>query len=73
MTQSSKDEDEIDKYIPCLYLDSMVKSEYILIYFHASGEDIKLCKGFLNHLRNSYQVPLFIKKDKRSGDGVSRL
>ena len=43
MTESSKDEDEIDKYIPCLYLDSMVKSEYILIYFHASGEDIKLC------------------------------
>jgi hypothetical protein len=37
MTESSKDDDEIDKYIPCLYLDSMVKSEYILIYFHASG------------------------------------
>jgi hypothetical protein len=62
MTESSKDEDEIDKYIPCLYLDSMVKSEYILIYFHASGEDIKLCHGLLNHLRNSYQVIYLLKE-----------
>jgi hypothetical protein len=45
-----------------LYLDSMVKSEYILIYFHASGEDIKLCHGLLNHLRNSYQVIYLLKE-----------
>jgi hypothetical protein len=39
-------------------LDSIVRSEYILIYFHASGEDIKLCYKLMNHLRNSYQVKI---------------
>lgn len=42
--------------MPCLYLDSMVGSKYLIIYFHASGEDIKTSKGLLNYIRNSYQV-----------------
>lgn len=33
----------------------MVKSKYLLMYFHSSGEDIKLARGLLDHLRNLYQ------------------
>lgn len=35
----------------------MVGSRYLLLYFHSSGEDIKLCHGMLDLLRNLYQVP----------------
>lgn len=28
------------------------------MYFHASGEDIKLCHSMMNHLRNLYQVSM---------------
>lgn len=34
----------------------MVKSKYLVIYFHASGEDIKTSHGLLNYIRNSYQA-----------------
>jgi acetyl esterase/lipase len=34
----------------------MVNSKYLLLYFHASGEDIKSAHGLLNYLRNSYQT-----------------
>ena len=34
----------------------MVASKYLIMYFHASGEDIKTAHGLLNYLRNSYQV-----------------
>lgn len=33
----------------------MVNSKYLFLYFHASGEDIKLSREFLNHIRNIYQ------------------
>jgi hypothetical protein len=47
---------EVRYNIPCLYLNSLVNSKYLLIYFHASGEDIKLSYPLMNHLRNLYQV-----------------
>jgi hypothetical protein len=34
----------------------MVGSKYLIMYFHASGEDIKNSYGLLNYIRNSYQV-----------------
>lgn len=34
----------------------MVNSKYLIMYFHASGEDIKTAHGLCNYLRNSYQV-----------------
>ena len=34
----------------------MVNSKYLILYFHASGEDIKNSQGLLNYIRNSYQV-----------------
>ena len=34
----------------------MVHSKYLFLYFHASGEDIKLAHKFLNYVRNSYQA-----------------
>lgn len=34
----------------------MVGSKYLLIYFHASGEDIGLSRKLLDLLRNLYQV-----------------
>ena len=34
----------------------MVESKYLLIYFHSSGEDIKLSHKLLDLLRNLYQV-----------------
>jgi len=34
----------------------MVESKYLILYFHASGEDIKLCKKMLDLMRNLYQV-----------------
>jgi len=34
----------------------MVNSKYLVIYFHASSEDIKSAHGLLNYIRNSYQV-----------------
>lgn len=33
----------------------MVRSKYLIIYFHAAGEDMKTSHGLLNYLRNSYQ------------------
>lgn len=33
----------------------MVKSKYLILYFHSSGEDIKSARGLLDHLRNLYQ------------------
>lgn len=47
---------EIKSSIPCLYLNSLVNSRYVILYFHSSGEDIKLSHGLANHLRNLYQV-----------------
>jgi pimeloyl-ACP methyl ester carboxylesterase len=35
---------------------SMVESEYLMLYLHASGEDIVNSYGLLNHLRNSFQI-----------------
>lgn len=34
----------------------MVGSKYLFLYFHASGEDIKVAYGLLNYIRNSYQA-----------------
>jgi pimeloyl-ACP methyl ester carboxylesterase len=34
----------------------MVNSKYLLLYFHASGEDIKSAHTLLNYIRNSYQI-----------------
>lgn len=34
----------------------MVGSKYLIIYFHASGEDIKNSHGLLNYMRNSFQA-----------------
>jgi hypothetical protein len=34
----------------------MVHSKYLVLYFHASGEDIKNSQGLLNYIRNSFQV-----------------
>ncbi len=34
----------------------MVNSKYLIMYFHASGEDIKTAHGLCNYLRNSYQA-----------------
>lgn len=34
----------------------MVGSKYLVMYFHAAGEDIKLAHSLLNYIRNSYQV-----------------
>lgn len=55
-TESSHSEEELKYYIPTLYLSSMVNSKYLLVYFHSSGEDIKLSHGLLNYIRNSYQI-----------------
>ena len=33
----------------------MVKSKYLILYFHSSGEDIKAARGLLDHIRNLYQ------------------
>jgi hypothetical protein len=53
---SSMEEEEIEKHIPCLYLNSMVGSKYLIFYLHASGEDIRLSYKMLDLLRNLYQV-----------------
>ena len=62
---SNSNSDELSEYlgeevfshhIPCLFLSSMVNSKYLVIYFHASGEDIKVSHSLLNYVRNSYQV-----------------
>lgn len=55
-TEQSQIEEEIHHYIPTLYLNSMVESKYLLIYFHSAGEDIKQAHGLLNYMRNSYQA-----------------
>lgn len=55
-TQESSEEEEVEKYVPCLYLGSMVNSHYLLLYFHASGEDVKLAHNLLNNLRNYLQA-----------------
>jgi hypothetical protein len=34
----------------------MVGSKFLIMYFHASGEDIKTSYGLLNYIRNSFQV-----------------
>ena len=34
----------------------MVNSKYLILYFHASGEDIKAIHHLLDYLRNSFQV-----------------
>ena len=34
----------------------MVQSRYLVMYFHASGEDIRLCHSMCDLLRNLYQV-----------------
>jgi hypothetical protein len=47
---------EAKSSIPCLFLNSLVSSRYLILYFHSSGEDIKLSHGLANHLRNLYQV-----------------
>ena len=40
----------------------MVGSRYLILYLHASGEDIKLCHKMLDLLRNLYQVCLHFMK-----------
>ena len=58
-TKSKLEEDtdfEVRYNIPCLYLNSLVNSKYLMLYFHASGQDIKLSYPLMNHLRNLYQV-----------------
>ena len=59
LTASTEKQEEecVEKHVPCLYLNSMVGSKYLLLYFHASGEDIKLSHKLLDLLRNLYQVP----------------
>lgn len=52
---SSEEFEGTGELIPCLYLNSMVKSKYLILYFHASGEDIKTARGLLDHIRNLYQ------------------
>ena len=42
----------------------MVKSKYLILYFHASGEDIKIAHGLLNFLRNSYQASVIAMEYK---------
>lgn len=61
-TEETAEEEEVEKYIPCLYLNSMVNSKYLLLYFHASGEDIKLSHSLLNQIRNFFQVLLTLLK-----------
>lgn len=51
-----KEEQLPQRHIPCLFLNSMVGSKYLLVYFHASGEDIGLSRKLLDLLRNLYQV-----------------
>lgn len=46
--------------IPCLFLNSLVRSRYLILYFHSSGEDIKLSHGLANHLRNLYQINVVV-------------
>lgn len=57
VSTEKQEEECIEKHVPCLFLNSMVGSKYLLIYFHASGEDIKLSHKLLDLLRNLYQVP----------------
>ena len=51
---------EIKYSIPCLFLNSLVSSRYLILYFHSSGEDIKLSYGLANHLRNLYQINVVV-------------
>ncbi len=44
----------------------MVGSRYLIIYFHASGEDIKLSHKLLDLLRNLYQVDFSIVRSTYS-------
>jgi hypothetical protein len=58
----------------------MVNSKYLIIYFHASGEDIKSAYGLLNFMRNSFQINVLameypgysIYKGNASTDEVNR-
>lgn len=53
----------IDHYIPCLLICPEVKSDKILIFFHANAEDVSHAYIFCSHLRQKLNVfPLKTKK-----------
>ena len=56
---------KIDRYIPCLLLDSSFPTDKILIYFHGNAEDIYLAYELLSYLQRYLKVKIFnFKKTK---------
>ncbi|CAD8139585.1 unnamed protein product [Paramecium pentaurelia] len=53
---NSRESNQINGHIPCMYVDSKKHSPNILLYFHANCEDITQSYNFLVHLRENLQV-----------------
>ena len=51
----------IDHHIPCLLICPELKSDKILIFFHANAEDVSHAYIFCSHLRQKLNVIAFKK------------
>jgi hypothetical protein len=52
----SSPHEQIEYYIPCLFLKASIDTNNIMVYFHGNGEDVNLSYSLLSHVRDRLDV-----------------